>query len=784
MVGASKILTVSYGTFSCTLEGFDDPFSTMRSIAEYFRDLAADDRYFGAEPPTPDAEMLHRIAEREIQQRVEAKVSDGGVVLRQVEAPDSATEPEAIAPAPVVETPVDPEPMAEAHESTEPAPVMEAPVAPAPVEDAVPGETIADKLSRIRAAVASGAAATAAAGAVAAADADDGDEEDRSSAEDVTEPVAEAEDFEDDVESDIAEAFADVAEADTDAPYDDVPEEMLAEEMLADAVAEDSEGLPETALSEEPAAIADEGEAVADDATVEDQPEDVADEAAAEDVEEEISSAAEDAFGDEASAEEATDHPEDVAPLMEQSAFADTVTEDSEADAFEQAADAAEDPAQDEVAIEDTEEEALPAAAGALNDDEEDLDDDAFEEAIDAPTAMEKIVPLVPEDAAAEEMQDDDVLAEAAEPLRLDDTVAVSDQTSTDDYAETLGETSLSEEDETELLNELAAIGSEDDDIDESFDEDLGDFEDDEDDDAMVAEAEPAPEVIEGQIDETEDLVTEEASGSAPDIDDAIAGAMAAHTDGRDRPSGADEAQGDAAFDRILEETNSKLDESEGSRRRSAIAHLKAAVAATKADRLLKRMRVKEEAEQEEQSQYRDDLAQVVRPRRPENEGTETSSERPKPIAESGSPLMLVSEQRVGEDDDDAEPSDGIRPRRVTSRIEDFTPEAEQEDDDNLFEPDESFAEFAEKMGATELPDLLEAAAAYSAFVEGQKHFSRPQLMKRVASFEANESFTREAGLRSFGQLLRQGKIQKLKRGQFTIREDSRFRPEARIAGE
>ncbi|MBV1864092.1 MAG: hypothetical protein KUG74_06605 [Rhodobacteraceae bacterium] len=98
MDSQTKVMTVSYGTFSCTLEGFEDPFTTMQLVAEYFRKLAENDRYFGGDPLQPDAETLHQIARDANPNKVDAEVSDNSIILRQADVIDA---PE---PAPVEKT--------------------------------------------------------------------------------------------------------------------------------------------------------------------------------------------------------------------------------------------------------------------------------------------------------------------------------------------------------------------------------------------------------------------------------------------------------------------------------------------------------------------------------------------------------------------------------------------------------------------------------------------------------------------------------------------------------
>ncbi|NCO22979.1 MAG: hypothetical protein GW905_13565, partial [Rhodobacterales bacterium] len=228
------------------------------------------------------------------------------------------------------------------------------------------------------------------------------------------------------------------------------------------------------------------------------------------------------------------------------------------------------------------------------------------------------------------------------------------------------------------------------------------------------------------------------------------------------------------ALNRLLEETNTKLSETEGSRRRSAIAHLKAAVAATRADRLLKGNRT-EPDEDESLNRYRDDLAQVVRPRRPvsgvPNPGEPAPRERPADrLAARPAPLVLVSAQRVDQPVDGAARIAPVRPRRVSVGQSTTTAEVEQGSGAIKGKPI-SFSDYAHARGASELTDVLEAAIAYAAEIEGQAELSRPQILRKAAALRPDLATSREKGLQSFGQLLRSGRIRKVGLGQFALNE-------------
>ncbi|MGP6087078.1 hypothetical protein [Antarctobacter jejuensis] len=230
---------------------------------------------------------------------------------------------------------------------------------------------------------------------------------------------------------------------------------------------------------------------------------------------------------------------------------------------------------------------------------------------------------------------------------------------------------------------------------------------------------------------------------------------------------------------RLLDQTNSELDEPEGNRRRSAIAHLRAAVAATKADRLLGR---KSDAA-EEQEPYREDLASVVRPRRPQSTGVRQA--RPESAPAPGSPLKLVADQLVRPVEAPqpkaetvaATPAAPVRPRRVRRANPPVEQTSAGPDGENS-----EFALYAQSVGASDLPELLEAAAAYMSYVEGRDQFSRPQLMTTLRQAEVTDS-SREDRLRSFGQLLREGKIRKTSGGRFTAAETISFKPDRAANG-
>ncbi|MDV4166874.1 hypothetical protein [Rhodovulum sp. FJ3] len=779
----------------------------MKAIAEYFRDLAADDRYFGAEPPTPDADMLQRIAEREIRRRVDAHVDGEKVVLRADAGADTAPEPTALRapeptpePAPEPQAPAAPAPVAaepEVEPAPQPAPLAEPepepelhaePEAPAPVSDPAPAapaasdeDSVAAKLARIRAVVQTARSAPA--------EEDEGDSsfiEDEHAAAPASAPEAQPADLPVDEMEDAVEVAEDVTETDeppveqevaaeieeteepvedgVDDSVDDTAEEVDEIEASADediqddyvedtAEVEDDQPLDISALA---ARLSAEKEALRAEAEAEVEPE-------AEEIEEPVEVAFDETAQDEITEETADfteqemleeiqevpeEHPvavlDEVAPEEVAEADADETEEVDPAQArrAERRARRAARRAQQERQPRnegDARDAAARARARVMKVKRDELEDmrasliesdlipGAKADAEDAPKAEAE---PVTEDAPTEEPA-------RIRPLRVLKRARKDVEPEGEPEAEADIEADLQDEITDELDDTQIMADAEDnldgDDLD--GDEALGLSPEDEAD--LMAEL---AEVERDTAPATPVAPTEDTKAKAP-------------------------AGGVTDVSRLVDEVNTKMEGTEHKRRRSAIAHLKAAVAATVAERGLGRNRDRETEAEVQRTPYRADLSAVVRPAAK----PETKAKMP--------PLMLVSEQRIDRPKAQAtqRSTGNLALRAVENDTLDDDDQDQTDDQGNIFADDDTFADFAERHGAHALPDILECAAAYLARVEGQDSFTRPEVMNTVAEFMGADKFQREDGLRAFGQLLREGPLERQGRGAFTIAATSRF---------
>ena len=653
MVNNNKILTVSYGTFSCTLEGFDDSFGTMKAIAEYFRDLASDDRYFGAEPPQPDADMLARIAQREVTRRVEAHSENGGIVLR---AHDQVAAPTAIPPsvAPAVADVVAAE---EVVQSPEPAPteaaenVAEQELAEQELVVEVAENNVNNSLEHETVAVEE---PTVQVEAEFVADVEVQEEVDLASARESDSVLA------DDIDT-TADTIAEQENHDEAEAERDVATAYLAEQVDAVAPEADSDSIA-AKLERIRAVVSRSDDIVEDNGYLEDE------------------------------------HAVDLVAKNEdgiESVFSEEMIEQTES---EEQFDSAEDevPGNDQDDTEQTRQNLFAEDTAVEADQDE---PNATEDNLDEGNVSTMGARLI----KVNRLELEAAIADGDLEEIEDDTPA------NDDVIHELS-TSLSEEDEAELQRELAEV----------------------------------------EI----NLDGEAGLGGSADQDQGE----------KDNRHGAklltETGNADDDLSRLMAEAESQMDEPESTERRDAFSHLRAAVAATKAEETLRTT----DDDGDSAEAYRDDLATVVKPRRPEPTGERTQ----RPAEARPAPLKLVAEQRI--DTDGNEARGPVRPRRVASNILENGSATIEEDSGG-------FVEFASDMGATQLPDLLEAAASYMAFVEGREQFSRPQLMHKVRQVEL-QNFSREDGLRSFGKLLRAGKIEKIRGGRFTVSGEIGFKPD------
>lgn len=732
MMNNNKILTVSYGTFSCTLEGFDDSFGTMKAIAEYFRDLSSEDRYFGAEPAQPDAEMLAHIAQKEISRRVEARQQDGQIVLS-AQTPEDPAAPAQPAPAPeAAETPKAPAAPQPQVSSTAAGPsVVSTSFAPRRPKE-ISAYYDAYRINALKSAEPEAAPAPQAEAAA---------PRDEVVSRDVAAPKPEA------TQAEAAPASAAPApEVDIvpGQPDEDV-EAFFADSPRNEVTVDDQDAEIQPVAAPVVDSIAAKLQRIRavvanQDAPAAPQPQ-VFDDEDTIDAEDSTDDVIANAINDIQGALDADDTVEDIAQ-----------SSDLEAEAEEDVAAAQESEEQHEDVAADEVEEADAAQV--------DADETGEAEEDTAPRGRVLKVKRADIDRAIAEGELEEVEEDAPAVLDKPEKPALRIQRDP--------ESTLSDEDEEDLARELAELEAT---LSSAAADTLTDAPEEA--EEAVADEDDAPEEETAEEDSQEDTAQEEtldidvSEDDAEEVQAEVQADTAAEPEA-EAPKAAPQRRSLPTLDadsgpdmnRLLAETDNQMDEPEAATRRDAITHLRAAVAAKKADMALGAP----DAAERENNAYRSDLAEVVKPRRPAS----TTARTERPAEPRPAPLKLVAAQRI--DTDQPRNVAPVRPRRVAAVAPAPVPQAG------------GFAEFAEEMGATQLPDLLEAAAAYMAFVEGMDDFSRPQLMNTVRQGGA-EDFSREEGLRSFGQLLRTGKLQKLEGGRFKASEQIGFQPDARAAG-